>query len=117
MYLTVTLKTSYACISTDASIRNWNDGKIAVGLIHPASAGHGLNLQQGGNIIVWFGLTWSLELYIQTVDRLFRQGQKAETVSVIHIVTKGTIDERIMKALTDKDSTQSALIEAVKAEL
>ena len=111
------LKTSYACISTDASIRNWNDGKIAVGLIHPASAGHGLNLQQGGNIIVWFGLTWSLELYIQTVDRLFRQGQKAETVSVIHIVTKGTIDERIMKALTDKDSTQSALIEAVKAEL
>lgn len=111
------LKIKFSCISTDASIRNWNDGKIAVGLIHPASAGHGLNLQQGGNIIVWFGLTWSLELYIQTVDRLFRQGQKAETVSVIHIVTKGTIDERIMKALTDKDSTQSALIEAVKAEL
>ena len=111
------LKINYSCISTDASIRDWNDGKIAVGLIHPASAGHGLNLQQGGNIIVWFGLTWSLELYIQTVDRLFRQGQKAETVSVIHIVTKGTIDECIMKALTDKDSTQSALIEAVKAEL
>lgn len=111
------LKINYSCISTDASIRDWNDGKIAVGLIHPESAGHGLNLQQGGNIIVWFGLTWSLELYIQTVDRLFRQGQKAETVSVIHIVTKGTIDERIMKALTDKDSTQSALIEAVKAEL
>lgn len=111
------LKINYSCISTDASIRDWNDGKIAVGLIHPASAGHGLNLQQGGNIIVWFGLTWSLELYIQTVDRLFRQGQRAETVSVIHVVTKGTIDERIMKALTDKDSTQSALIEAVKAEL
>lgn len=91
------LKINYSCISTDASIRDWNDGKIAVGLIHPASAGHGLNLQQGGNIIVWFGLTWSLELYIQTVDRLFRQGQKAETVSVIHIVTKGTMDERIMK--------------------
>lgn len=111
------LKINYSCISTNASIRDWNDGKIAVGLIHPASAGHGLNLQQGGNIIAWFGLTWSLELYIQTVDRLFRQGQRAETVSVIHIVTKGTIDERIMKALTDKDSTQSALIEAVKAEL
>ena len=111
------LKINYSCISTNASIRDWNDGKIAVCLIHPASAGHGLNLQQGGNIIVWFGLTWSLELYIQTVDRLFRQGQRAETVSVIHIVTKGTIDERIMKALTDKDSTQSALIEAVKAEL
>lgn len=111
------LKINYSCISTDASIRDWNNGKIAVGLIHPASAGHGLNLQQGGNIMAWFGLTWSLELYIQTVDRLFRQGQKAETVSVIHIVTKGTIDERIMKALTDKDSTQSALIEAVKAEL
>ena len=111
------LKINYSCISTNASIRDWNDGKIAVGLIHPASAGHGLNLQQGGNIIVWFGLTWSLELYIQTVDRLFRQGQRAETVSVIHIVTKGTIDERITKALTDKDSTQSALIEAVKAEL
>lgn len=111
------LKINYSCISTNASIRDWNDGKIVVGLIHPASAGHGLNLQQGGNIIVWFGLTWSLELYIQTVDRLFRQGQRAETVSVIHIVTKGTIDERIMKALTDKDSTQSALIEAVKAEL
>ena len=111
------LKINYSCISTNTSIRDWNDGKIAVGLIHPASAGHGLNLQQGGNIIVWFGLTWSLELYIQTVDRLFRQGQKAETVSVIHIVTKGTIDERIMTALTNKDSTQSALIEAVKAEL
>lgn len=111
------LKINYSCISTNTSIRDWNDGKVAVGLIHPASAGHGLNLQQGGNIIVWFGLTWSLELYIQTVDRLFRQGQRAETVSVIHIVTKGTIDERIMKALTDKDSTQSALIEAVKAEL
>ena len=98
-------------------IRKWNAGKIAVGLIHPASAGHGLNLQQGGNLLVWFSMTWSLELYIQTVDRLFRQGQNAETVSVIHIITRGTIDERIMKALNDKDNTQSALIEAVKAEL
>ncbi len=111
------LKIEYDTISSDESIRRWNAGKIAVGLIHPASAGHGLNLQQGGSIMVWYSLTWSLELYIQTVDRLFRQGQRAETVSVIHIITKGTIDERIMKALTDKDNTQSALIEAVKAEL
>ena len=111
------LKVEYARISSDGSIRMWNEGKFAVGLIHPAAAGHGLNLQKGGSILVWFGMTWSLELYIQTVDRLFRQGQKAETVSVIHIVTKGTIDERIMKALTEKDSTQSALIEAVKASL
>lgn len=110
-------KVEYAIISSPGSIEMWNKGKFAVGLIHPASAGHGLNLQQGGNLLVWFSLTWSLELYIQTVDRLFRQGQTAETVSVIHIITKDTIDERIMKALTDKDSTQSALIEAVKAEL
>lgn len=111
------LKISYSQISSDESIHRWNAGKIAVGLIHPASAGHGLNLQQGGNILVWFSMTWSLELYIQTVDRLFRQGQNAETVSIIHIITRGTIDERIMKALNDKDNTQSALIEAVKAEL
>lgn len=111
------LKIEYDTISSDESIHRWNAGKIAVGLIHPASAGHGLNLQQGGSTMVWYSLTWSLELYIQTVDRLFRQGQRAETVSVIHVITKGTIDERIMKALTDKDNTQSALIEAVKAEL
>lgn len=111
------LKIPYSQISSDESIRKWNAGKIAVGLIHPASAGHGLNLQQGGNLLVWFSMTWSLELYIQTVDRLFRQGQNAETVSVIHIIPRGTIDERIMKALNDKDNTQSALIEAVKAEL
>lgn len=111
------LKVGYSLISSEDSIRGWNAGKCAVGLIHPASAGHGLNLQQGGNIIVWFGITWSLELYIQTVDRLFRQGQRAETVSVIHIVTKGTIDSRIMKILADKHDTQAALIEAVKAEV
>ena len=84
---------------------------------HPASAGHGLNLQQGGHSIVWFSVPWSLELYQQTVDRLYRQGQASETVSVIHLVTKGTIDERIVKALRMKDSTQSALIAAVKAVL
>lgn len=86
-------------------------------LIHPASAGHGLNLQAGGSTIVWFGLTWSLELYQQTNARLWRQGQSADTVVVQHIVAEGTIDERILKALSEKDTTQSALIDAVKADL
>ena len=86
-------------------------------LIHPASAGHGLNLQSGGSAIVWFGLTWSLELYQQTIARLWRQGQTSETVVVQHIVTKDTIDERIMKALSKKEHTQTALIDAVKADL
>lgn len=86
-------------------------------LIHPASAGHGLNLQSGGSTLVWFGLTWSLELYQQTVARLWRQGQTADTVVVQHIITEGTIDGRIMKALSEKDGTQSALIDAVKADL
>lgn len=96
---------------------DWNAGKIPVALIHPASVGHGLNLQQGGSILIWFGLTWSLELYQQTVARLWRQGQTSRTVIVQHIVTKGTMDERILKALEKKDSSQAALIEAVKADL
>ena len=104
-------------LDTDGSIRKWNAGEIPVALIHPASAGHGLNLQSGGNTLVWFGLTWSLELYQQTVARLWRQGQASETVVVQHIITKGTIDERIMKALSEKDTTQAALIDAVKADL
>ena len=99
------------------SIRRWNKGEIPVALIHPASAGHGLNLQSGGNCLVWFGLTWSLELYQQTNARLWRQGQQSATVVIQHIVTKGTVDERILKALHDKDKTQSALMDAVKAEL
>ena len=86
-------------------------------LIHPASAGHGLNLQAGGSTLIWFGLTRSLELYQQTNARLWRQGQSAKTVVVQHIVTKGTIDQRILKVLSKKDSTQAALIEAVKADL
>jgi len=98
-------------------IRKWNNGEYPVMLIHPASAGHGLNLQNGGSTIVWFSIPWSLELYTQTVDRLFRQGQKSETVSVIHITAKDTIDGRIVKALKDKDDTQGALIDAVKAVL
>lgn len=99
------------------SIRRWNAGEIPVALIHPASAGHGLNLQSGGSTIVWFGLTWSLELYSQTIARLWRQGQRAETVIVQHIVTDGTIDEQILRALKAKDKTQAALIAAVKANL
>ena len=99
------------------SIRRWNKGEIPVALIHPASAGHGLNLQAGGSTIVWYGLTWSLELYQQTVARLWRQGQTDNTVVVQHIVTKGTIDDRIMKALSHKEHTQTALIDAVKADL
>ena len=104
----------YECISTEASIARWNAGKTQVGLIHPAAAGHGLNLQQGGNIIVWYGLTWSLELYQQTNARLYRQGQKSDRVIVQHIITKGSIDEQVVKALAQKDTTQQALIDAVK---
>ena len=103
-------------IKTDADIRAWNRGEIEVGIIHPASAGHGLNLQTGGSTLIWFGLTWSLELYQQTNARLYRQGQK-NTVIIHHIVTKGTIDERVLKALEKKEKTQNSLIDAVKAEL
>lgn len=110
-------KIPFSRLDSAESIRRWNAGELPVALIHPASAGHGLNLQSGGSAIVWFGLTWSLELYQQTNARLWRQGQKSETVVVQHIITKGTIDERIMKALSEKDSTQSALMDAVKAEL
>ena len=103
-------------IKTAEDIRAWNNGEIAMGLIHPASAGHGLNLQRGGSTIIWFGLTWSLELYQQLNARLYRQGQK-ETVIIHHILTEGTMDERVLRAVGEKDKTQSALIDAVKAEL
>ena len=111
------LKVNFEKLDSDKSIENWNVGRLQVGLIHPASAGHGLNLQSGGNVIVWFGITWSLELYQQTIARLWRQGQTSGTVTVIHIVTDGTVDERILKALAAKDNTQKALIDAVKAEV
>jgi len=111
------LHVPYSKLDSTESIKRWNDGELPVALVHPASAGHGLNLQSGGSCIVWFGLTWSLELYQQTNARLWRQGQSAETVVVQHIVTKGTIDERILKVLSKKDNTQAALIEAVKADL
>lgn len=107
----------FSKLDTDESIRRWNNGEVTVALIHPASAGHGLNLQSGGNTIVWFGLTWSLELYQQTNARLWRQGQTENTVVVQHIVAKGTIDEQILKALQKKDGTQAALIAAVKANI
>ena len=104
-------------IRSSEDISDWNSGKIPVALIHPASAGHGLNLQNGGSTLVWFGLTWSLELYQQTNARLWRQGQTADTVVIQHIVAKDTIDEQIIKALKAKDTTQAALIAAVKADL
>lgn len=103
-------------ILNDQDIRDWNNGKIDVAVIHPASAGHGLNLQQGGSTMIWFGLTWSLELYEQANARLYRQGQN-ETVVIHHIITKGTIDEDVMLALKRKEKMQSALIDAVKARL
>ena len=107
----------FSTMDTTQSINRWNNGELPVALIHPASAGHGLNLQSGGSILIWFGLTWSLELYQQTNARLWRQGQKAETVVIQHIITKGTMDEYILKALSEKDKTQTALIDAVKANL
>jgi SNF2 family DNA or RNA helicase len=109
--------TSYSKIDTPESIEEWNKGKIQVGLIHPASAGHGINLQQGGSTIVFFSLTWSLELYEQVIGRIYRQGQISNTVVVQHIITDGTIDEDILRALKDKDETQSSLIKAVKARI
>ena len=107
----------YATLDKPDAISKWNSKDLQVGLIHPASAGHGLNLQSGGNTIVWYGLTWSLELYQQTIARLYRQGQKERTVVVIHIVTKDTMDETVLKALKRKDATQNRLIDAVKAKL
>lgn len=104
------------CIDTAKDIDDWNAGKIPLALIHPASAGHGLNLQDGGCTIVWFGLTWSLELYQQLNARLWRQGQK-HTVVIHHIITKGTHDEDVIRALENKDTRQSALIEAVRARI
>lgn len=103
-------------IRSSEDIEAWNAGKILLGVIHPASAGHGLNLQFGGSTLVWFGLTWSLELYQQTNARLYRQGQK-DTVIIHHIVAAGTMDEKVMQALERKDKTQATLIDAVKAEV
>ncbi|SHI17653.1 SNF2-related protein [Sporanaerobacter acetigenes] len=103
-------------IKSTIDIKDWNNGEVPVAVIHPASAGHGLNLQAGGSTLIWFGLTWSLELYQQTNARLWRQGQK-ETVVINHIIAKGTIDEDVMKALNKKEVSQEALLEAVKARI
>ena len=103
-------------IRTSKDIEDWNSGKIPVAIIHPAAAGHGLNLQASGSTLIWFGLTWSLELYQQTNARLYRQGQH-DTVVIHHIITKGTIDEDVMAALQKKEQTQTSLIDAVKARL
>jgi SNF2 family DNA or RNA helicase len=103
-------------IKTSQDIKDWNNGNIPVAVIHPASAGHGLNIQFGGSTIIWFGLTWSLELYQQTNARLWRQGQKS-TVVIHHIIAKDTIDEDVMKALRKKEKIQSALIDSVKARI
>ena len=104
-------------IKSSKDISDWNNGNIPVAVIHPASAGHGLNIQEGGSTLIWFGLTWSLELYQQTNARLWRQGQKSKTVVIHHIISKGTIDEQIMKALREKEMSQDALMDAVKAEI
>lgn len=103
-------------LKTDKDIRDWNDGKIPVLLAHPQSAGYGLNLQAGGNTIVWYGMPWSLELYQQANARLYRQGQ-TEKVVIHHLITKGTMDEAVMRALQSKKMDQDSLIEAVKAEI
>jgi SNF2 family DNA or RNA helicase len=103
-------------LDSAGSIKRWNEGKIPLAVIHPASAGHGLNLQAGGSTLIWFSLTWSLELYQQTNARLWRQGQK-NTVVIHHIITKDTIDEDVIRSLKRKDKTQTALIDAVKARI
>ncbi|XCB30903.1 DEAD/DEAH box helicase [Arcanobacterium hippocoleae] len=103
-------------LKTSVDIEAWNQGEIALGLLHPASAGHGLNLQSGGHLLVWFSLTWSLELYQQTNARLYRQGQ-SEPVTITHLISEGTLDEVVLKALDAKDATQAALIDAVAQEI
>ncbi len=103
-------------LATGADIDAWNRGEIPLALVHPASAGHGLNLQFGGSTAVWFGLTWSLELYQQANARLWRQGQK-HSVVVHHLIAKGTMDEQVMRALATKHTGQTALLDAVKARI
>ena len=103
-------------IDTAQDIRDWNAGKIPVAIAHPASIGHGLNLQYGGHILIWFGLTWSLELYQQANERLNRPGQ-TEVCRIFHIVLKGTHDERVLQALSKKEKGQAAAIEALRLEV
>ena len=100
-------------ISGPADIADWNEGKIPVLLAHPASVGYGLNLQDGGHVIVWYGLTWSLELYQQANARLYRQGQQ-KPVIIHHLITEGTVDEQVMQAIKHKDTSQASLLAALK---
>ncbi len=111
------MKVSYAFLDSSDGIKAWKEKRVQVGLIHPASAGHGINIQAGGNILIWYTVPWSLELYDQTVARLWRQGQSKNTVVVEYLVTEGTIDERILKAIKTKEVTQDLLMDAVKAAL
>lgn len=111
------LDVDYKELTSSESIKAWNAGALSVGLIHPASAGHGLNLQSGGSTLVWFGLTWSLELYQQTIARLWRQGQQDATVVIMHIIADQTIDEEILNVLNGKETLQNALFKAVKADV
>ena len=107
----------YARVLKDSQdIRDWNEGRIRMLLMHPASAGHGINLQRGGHIVVWFGLTWSLELYQQANKRLHRSGQ-AKNVFIHHLVAQGTIDEEVMSALSSKDAGQRKMLQAIKARI
>lgn len=103
-------------LKTNKDIEDWNAGKIQVMLAHPASAGHGLNLQAGGNLIVWFGQTWSLELYQQFNARLYRQGQKNHVI-INHLILQGTHDEDVIRALKSKDKKQNALMDSIKAKI
>lgn len=103
-------------LKTPQDIADWNEGKIDILLAHPASTAYGLNLQQGGNVVVWFGLNWSLELYQQANARLLRQGQK-NTVFIHHLVVEGSVDEDVMAALEQKGDCQAALLEALKARV
>ena len=103
-------------LSTAQDVKDWNAGKVELMLAHPDSAGHGLNLQEGGHIMVWFGLTWSLEKYQQANARLYRQGQQ-QPVTIYHLIAEDTMDEQVMKILSGKEKRQDALIEAVKARV
>ena len=103
-------------LETAQDIKDWNNGEVQVMLTHPLTSGHGLNLQFGGHIIIWYGIPWSLELYEQAPARLNRQGQ-TDMVRVYHLVVKGTYDERVLRVLLGKKQTQDSLIEALKAEV
>ena len=103
-------------LDTSADIDAWNRGEIPVALAHPASIGHGLNLQEGGHITIWYGMTWSLELYQQANERLNRPGQ-TQVCRVYHLILQGTHDERVLKALQNKEEGQAAAIEALRLEI